>query len=434
MALAVILVAAFMDLIDVTILNVVLPAIEADLGATPAQLQWMVGGYALALAVGLITGARLGDLLGHRRVFVAGLAGFALASALCGLAGSAGALIGARVLQGLLAAVMIPQVLTQIQLMYPPRRRAAPMAAFTALSGLAATLGPILGPALLAWDLGGLGWRLVFWVNVPIGLFAAVAARRLLPKDRPGAARRLDLAGLVLSATGLFLVLYPLNHNGHWELLAAGAVVLAVFVVHERRVADPLVDLSLLRVRSVSGGLLLQLLFFVPTMGFFLVYMLHLQNAAGFGPTRAGLMMLPWSVAVPVFAGLAVAVLMPRIGRVTVQIGLIVLAAGFAVIAAHPEAVWGPIVGGAGMGLIIAPLAQLTLGEVPETAAGSASGLYNTVAQLAASLGVAIIGSHYASTSSLASSLWLGVALLAVAFAATFLLPRRAPAREVIHA
>ncbi|WP_067810890.1 MFS transporter [Actinomadura kijaniata] len=457
LALTVILLAAFLDLIAVTILNVVLPAVQADLRAGPAHLQWIQAGYTLAFALGMISGARLGDMLGHRRVLVAGVAGFAAASALCGLAPDPDVLVAARVLQGLCAAAMIPQVLSQIQVMYAPEERGGPMAAFAALSGLAATLGPIVGPALLEWDLWGTGWRLVFWANVPLAALVAVAALRMLPDSRSPSADRLDLVGVALSAAGLLLVLYPLitaaDRTGWplwtWLSLAAGLAVLAVFARWERRVAAPLVRMSLFRFRSVNGGLLVQMLFFVPTMGFFMVFMLFLQTGLGMGPARAGLVILPWSVAVPVFATMA-AVLSPRLGRATVQIGLVVMAAGFALIAvpaaaATPDTgwtdlVWGVLVAGAGMGLVVAPLTQLTLRDVPVADAGSGSALYNTVTQLAASVGVAVVGTFFFTRvrgtaptrqalaerfgEAQAATLWLGVALLAVAFAASFLLPR----------
>jgi EmrB/QacA subfamily drug resistance transporter len=463
LALFVILLAIFIDLIGVTILNVVLPSIQRDLHATPAHLQWIQVGYSLALAVGIVSGARLGDLLGHKRVFIGGMTGFAISSALCALAVGPDMLVAARVVQGLFAAAAVPQVLSQIQVMYGAHERGGPMAAYSSLSGLAATLGPIVGPLLLQWDLFGLNWRLAFWVNVPLALLVVVASARLLPESRADDAARIDLPGVAISAVGLLLVLYPLisaANQSQWPLwsyvsIVAGLVLLAGFVAYERRVAQrggsPLVEMSLFRFRSAQGGLLVQFLFFVPTMGFFLVYMLFLQLGLGMSPLRAGLLMLPWSVAVPVFAALSAAVLLPRIGRVTVQIGLVVMAAGFAMTAlvaadatqqtGWSDLIWGVLVGGAGMGMLVAPLMQLTLTDVPVASAGSGSALYNTITQLAASVGVAVIGTVFFTRletvsrtttglaqrygSAIATSLWLGIGLLAVAFASSFLLPRR---------
>ncbi|WP_165362525.1 MFS transporter [Promicromonospora panici] len=453
LALVAILLASFIDLMYVTLLNVVLPSIEHDLAASPAQLQWMLSGYTLALAVGIISGARLGDLYGHKRVFVIGLLGFTAASALCALAGTADWLVLARVVQGLFAAAMLPQVLTQIQVMYEPGERGGPIAAFSSLSGIAATVGPVLGPALMTWDLGGLGWRLVFWLNVPVGIFCAFAALRYLPHSRVPGTPRLDLAGVALSAVGLFLVIYPLitasdagaSSAGTGGSLVVGVIVLALFVWHQRRRKQtgksPVLEVSLFRFRSLSGGLTVQTLFFVPVMGFFLVFMLFLQGGLGLTPMQAGLTMLPWSVMVTVFAMLSAVVLLPRIGRVTVQLGLIVLGIAFALIAhggttSSDAVTWWPLlagVGGAGMGMVVAPLAQLTLSDVPVEDAGSGSALFNTFTQLAASIGVAVIGLVFFTEiadagpagAAMARSLWLGIILLAVALAATFLLPRR---------
>ncbi|WP_157874999.1 MFS transporter [Streptomyces resistomycificus] len=478
LALVVILLAMFIDLIGVTILNVILPSIQTGLDASPAALQWMQAGYTLALALGIVCGARLGDMLGHKRVFVVGMLGFAAASALCALSVGPEMLVGARVVQGAFAAAVIPQVLSQIQVMYSAEERGGPMAAYASLSGLAATLGPIVGPALLEWDLAGASWRMAFWVNVPLSLLVALTSVKLLPDSRTADAVRIDVTGVVISTVGLLLVLYPLieaadpSRRTVWSYLsiAAGVVVLGGFAAYERRVSarggSPLLEMSLFKFRSVQGGLLVQLLFFVPAMGFFLVFMLFLQHGIGMSPMDSGLMMLPWSIAVPVFATVSAAVLLPRIGRLTVQIGLVVMAVGFALIAfaaagatqdtGWTDLFWGVLVGGAGMGMLVAPLMQLTLSDMPVESAGSGSALYNTITQLAASVGVAVVGTVFFTSiedvahtpaavaegygDALATSLWLGVGLLAVAFVSSFLLPRgpvattEEPAGEVVSA
>lgn len=459
-ALTVVLLAAFMDLMDVTILNVMLPTIEADLHAGPAALEWMLSGYTLALTAGLIVGARLGDRWGYKRVFIIGVAGFTTASALCSVSIDPGMLIAARIGQGLFAAVMIPQVLSQIQLLYRAEERGPAMAAFSALSGIAATLGPILGPVLLDWNLAGQGWRLVFWVNVPVGVFAAIAAARLLPDGHRDIDQRLDPMSVLLAGSGLALVIYPLitasagTGRPAWAYLviAAGLAVLALFFVRQRRIASrggrPLIDVTVLAQRSLAGGLAVQLLFLAPIMGFFLTVMQFLQRGLAMSPLHAGSTMLAWSITVTVFAGLSATVLLPRIGRRTVQLGLLTTAIGLlllATVAAHanshtgtPDLLPGILVGAAGMGLVVAPIAQLTLDDLAPDQIGTGSGLFNTVSQLGACLGVAAIGTlffrglrHHTGTDSAAAyghafeqTLWVSIGLLAVALVISYALPR----------
>lgn len=464
-SLIVILFAVFIDLIGVTILNVVIPSIQTNLHAGPAALQWIQVGYSLPLAVGIVSGARLGDLYGHKLIFIIGMAGVAVTSVLCAVADTPGVLVGARVAQGLFAAAAIPQVLSQIQVMYSAQQRGGPMAAYSSLAGLAATVGPIVGPLLLKWNLLGQGWRMAFWVNVPFALIIVIASAFLLPESKTPDAGSVDVLGVLISGAGLLLVLYPLTsaaNASQWPVwsyvsIVAGLAVLAGFAAHQKRVSarggTPLVEMSLFRFRSAQGGLLVQFLFFVPTMGFFLVYMLFLQLGLGMSSLSAGLLMLPWSVAVLVFAMFAATMMLPRIGRLTIQLGVIVLAAGFALTAivagsataqtGWNQLIWGVLIGGAGMGMLVAPLMQLTLTDVPVESAGSGSALYNTVTQLAASVGIAVIGTVFftglrsgaRTTSSLpgqygsaiSTSLWVGIGLLVIAFAASFLLPRHSP-------
>jgi EmrB/QacA subfamily drug resistance transporter len=471
-ALLIVLLAAFMDLMDVTILNVTLPTIEADLRAGPAALEWTLSGYTLALTLGLITGARLGDLFGHKQVFVIGLGGFTAASAACSLSTGPWMLVAARVTQGLFAAAMLPQVLSQIQLLYRAEQRGPAMAAYSALSGIAATAGPILGPALLHWNLAGQGWRLVFWVNVPVGVLATVAAAKLLPTRPGGGQQRLNLPGVLIAAAGLTLVLYPLiaaSGGNRWPgwtypLILAGLLILAVFGLQQHRITmrggQPLIDIHLLARRSLAGGLAVQLLFLVPIMGFFLTVMQFMQRGLAMSPTRAGLTLLPWSITVTLFAGLSAAVLLPRIGRLTVQLGLTLTAAGLALLAivaaranthtGTSDLLPGILVGAAGMGLVVAPITQLTLADVPTDQAGTGSGLFNTVSQLGASLGVAALGTAFFTTiqrptgttgsasaygTAFSQTLWISIALLAAALIASYALPGRptAPQKPTRH-
>ncbi len=461
--LVIVLLAAFMDLLDASITNIALPAIRTDLGASSSQIEWVLAGYTLAFALGVITGARLGDLHGYKRVFLIGMIGFTAASALCGAAPTPELLIAARVLQGIFGAAMIPQVLSQVQLLYEPDDRGGAMAAFSALSSFAAALGPTLGAFLLESDWLGPGWRGVFWINVPVGAAAVIAAACVLPEGRAAVRARLDLPGVALSSFGLLLILYPLtlaSDGGHWPVwsygaLALGVAVLALFHRYQKRLSgqgrSPLVEVSLFRVRSVAGGLLIEFLIFLPMMGFFFTLLQLLQVALGMSPLTVGVLVLAWPLTNAVFATVGARILLPRIGRATVQIGLVLIAAGLTVLAltarsATPDTygaafVPGIFVAGTGAGLAMAPLAQLTFQDVPARHAGSGSGLFNTVIQVAASLGVALFGALYFSRqrdhphpvpgeagSAFAMTMWVSIVLIAVAFGLSYLLPRRTEA------
>ena len=468
-ALLALLLATFMDLMDVTILFVVLPSITSDLGASPAAAEWASVGYTLALALTLITGARVGDRIGYKRAFLGGMAGFTLASVLCGLALSPEMLVGARVFQGLFAAVMVPQVLSLIQVMYAPAERGPAMAAYSTLTPLASAVGVVLGPVLMEWDVAGAGWRLVFFVNLVVGAIVLPFAWKLLPAHGGARSGRFDLGGVALSAAGTLLILYPLitsADRGTWPwwatvMVAAGVLVLGVFVGYQSRVTrrggDPLIRISLFRTRSLTGGLLVQLLYLSATIGFFLVFLQFLQRGLDFTPLAAGLMLVPWSVMVALLAGVSAGVLLPRVGRRTIFLGLFVNAIGFAWLAvaaqnSTADTGWaqllpGILIGAAGMGLVTAPVAVLTLSELTPRDAGAGSGLFNTFSQLGSSVGVAIVGTlffvvvgHGQSDvdvpdtmrfgDALATSLWAGVGLLAVAFVVTWLLPRADRTRD----
>jgi EmrB/QacA subfamily drug resistance transporter len=408
--------ASTMELLDTTIVNVALPTIERGLQATDAQLQWMVAAYPLAFALGLITGSRLGDLLGRKRVFVGGLVGFTLLSAACGLAPNAEALVGFRALQGLAAAAMIPQVLSSLQVMYRPEERAKAMGMFTGLAGLSAVLGPVLGAVLTDADLGGIGWRSIFLVNVPFGLAAVAAALRWVPESVAARRPRIDLRGVAVLAAGLLCVLYPLTLGRElgwpgwvYAAMAAGVVVLGLFARTqwraERAGAEPLVALSLYRGRGFAAGSAMNALLFMAMASYFLCQTVYLQAGLGWSVLRAGLAGVPFAVTTTVFAGVGVAVLAPRIGRLVLQVGALTWACGAVLIwvAAHgatpTTSLWsflpGFVVSGAGFGLIVAPIGVFTLADVPVAKAGSASGLFSTTGQLAGAAGVSVVGSVF---------------------------------------
>lgn len=484
LALMVILLALFMDLLDNTIVNVALPPIQRELDAAYSAVQWVVAGYALAFALGLITGGRLGDIYGRKRVFLIGVAGFTLTSALCGIAQTPGQLVAARIAQGAAAAMMVPQVLSIIQVMYAPKDRGKAMAAFGGLAGLATVGGPILGAILTEGDVAGLGWRLVFLVNLPVGVLALLAAAAVVPESRAQRADRLDLPGVGLVTLGLLMLVYPLirGRELHWPAwtfasIAGSLLVFAAFVAYQRRrTTSPLVELSLFRHRSFTGGLLVSLLFMGGVIGFFLVLTVYLQVGLGFSVLRSGLTGIPWGFAVPTFAGISVALLAPRLGRTVLQLGLaLVIAAMFGLMwtvrsggADVSSLSLAPalFLGGVGMGLCVALIFDFALAEVPVGAAGSASGLLNTVQQVGGAIGIAAIGALFfglvpggdagagaaavgvagpggvpaeARTAiaaefsrDFATTLWFPVVMFAAALLATGLLPRRAPHHDPV--
>ncbi|MEV6209199.1 MFS transporter [Kitasatospora sp. NPDC051914] len=410
-ALAVVMTASLMDLVDVTIVNIAMPSIQQETGASFSALQWISAGYALAFAVGLITGGRLGDIHGRRRLFLLGIGGFTVASALCGLATGPDMLVAARVLQGAAGALMVPQVLSIIHAGFPAEERGKVFGLFGAMVGLGAVAGPLLGALLTEWDVAGLGWRPIFLVNLPVGVAGLVLGRIFIDESKAPQALRLDLVGMLLATAGLLMVLYPLTRGRElgwplwgYALMAGGPVVLALFVRYERaksrRDGSPLVELSLFRVRSFAAGIGVQLGHGTVCGVFFLVWTLYMQLGLGWSPLKSGLTGLPFSLAVSTAAGLSVQKLVPRFGRGVLRAGAVVMAAGSLLYLALAEWLGTGItpwqmalplaVMGAGMGLIVAPLTDAVLSEVPREHAGSASGLINTVNQLGVALGLGL--------------------------------------------
>src|SRR4051812_27450392 len=459
-ALAVILAAECMDLLDGTILNVAMPSIRDDLGGSYSAIQWIIAAYALAFAVGLITGGRLGDVYGRRQMFLLGTAGFTLASGLCALAPSVDVLIGCRVLQGAAAAIMIPQGLGLIRAMFPREELPAAFGVFGPVIGLSAVLGPILGGYLVHPDLLGTGWRAVFLVNLPLGLAALAGAARLLPEARSPHPARVDGTGTLLAGGAMLLLVYPLvqGRDLDWPgwifgLLVAAVPVLCLFVWQQRRRErtgrSPLVTSSLFRKRAFVAGVAVIMLFFAGMIGLMLTFMLYLQLGLGYSALHAGLTLAPWSLGTAVGAGLAGAVLVPRFGRHVIHAGLVVMAAGVAELAlasSRDASSWsltpGLALAGIGMGLTLAPVFDVVLAGVEDHELGSASGLVNALQQLGGGLGIAIMGTLFFSLAtshasdsaravpdfalSMRRTLWVEVALLAVTFGLAFLLPRRA--------
>ncbi|MFF8592565.1 MFS transporter [Streptomyces sp. NPDC015220] len=411
-ALAIVMTAAFMDLVDVTIVNIAIPSIQQDAGASFSQIQWITAGYALAFAAGLITGGRLGDIHGRKRLFLVGIGGFTLASALCGFAASPEMLVASRILQGGMAAMMVPQVLSIVHATFPAHERGKVFGLFGAIVGLGAVSGPLLGALLTQWNLFGLEWRPIFLINLPVGVVAFLLGSRFITESRSPRAMKLDLVGVGLVTLGLLMLLYPLTRGRElgWPAwgyvsMAGAPVVFAALVVFERRKAardgSPLVELSLFKVKSFAAGIAVQTVFGVALGVFFLVWTLYMQIGLGWSPLRAGLTGVPFSVAVSVAAGLSVQKLVPRFGRKVLQTGALLMAVGvllyiwesdhFGLRITPWQMALPLVVMGVGMGLIVAPLTDAVLSEVPREHAGSASGLINTVQQMGNALGLGLV-------------------------------------------
>ncbi|MGP7998466.1 MAG: MFS transporter [Streptosporangiaceae bacterium] len=412
LTLVILLLAGFMNLLDVSIVNIAIPSIQRNLHASYADVQWALAGYTLAYALVLITGGRLGDTFGRKRLFLIGVAGFTIMSALCGAATGPGMLIGCRVVQGAMGAIMVPQVLAVIQVIFPPRERIKALAGFGVTAGLGTVSGPLLGGLLIQHNLLGLDWRPIFLINVPVGIIAFVASAYLVRESKAANPPKLDPAGVALVSAALLLLLYPLVQGRQlgwpaWTFvsMAASVPVFAAFVGYERvkarRDGSPLVQLGLFRDRAFSAGMGVALTFFLGVASFGLVLTLFLQLGLGFTPLHAGLTFLPFSAGVLLSSG-AAARLAPRFGRGVTMAGALVIAAGMAamigIVHHYGPAVttWDLVPGlaaaGLGLGAVIAPLADIVLAHVPQRDAGSASGLFNTGLQLGNSIGIALIG------------------------------------------
>ena len=409
-ALAILVAAGFMDLLDTTIVNVAIPAIRDDLDANYAALQWVVAGYLLAFAVGLITGGRLGDIFGRKRVFLIGVVAFGLTSLASGLAPTPGVLIASRVLQGLAAAVMIPQILSIVQVSFPRSEQPKALALYSSVAGVAVMSGPLLAGVLL--DVADWSWRSIFLINVPISAIIFVAALRVVPESRSSEARRLDLGGVVLVTAALLALVFGVIQGRELDwpgwliaLMIASIPLFALFALFERRVErggrSPLVALSLFSERAFSSGLLVVLVFFSGTVGFFLGFTVFLQLGLGFSAIESALTTFPSSIGV-VVASQVSAKLAPRWGRNVLSAGALISAIAMAVIVWTIDrqgaglAAWDirPVIFffGFGMGMTLPSLVDAIIGCVHERHAGSASGVLNTGIQVGNAMGVAIIG------------------------------------------
>uniref|UniRef100_UPI0031D45EA4 MFS transporter n=1 Tax=Streptomyces hawaiiensis TaxID=67305 RepID=UPI0031D45EA4 len=414
LALLVVLFSSFMDLVDATIVTVAAPAIARDTGADDAQIQWTIAAYTLALGAGLITGGRLGDQFGRKRLFLIGLAGFMVTSALCALAVGPGMLIGMRAAQGLAAGIMVPQVFGVIRASFAPAERAKAFGAYGAVQGLAAVAGPLLGGLLVEADLFGLGWRTIFWINVPISVVALVVGAKVLPESRSASTGRPDLVGALLAASGILLLLLPIIQTETWgwttvsyALLAAGVALLAIFLAYERKLAgsggEPAFDPALLKIRAFTVGLGASVLFFGGIGSFFLTLSVYLQAGTGRTAWETGLVILPYALGSIVTSGLGVA-LAARAGRALLITGSLTVAASQLVLLAvigddSDPGYWllalALFIGGLGLGLAAPILVNVVLAGVPGRDAGAAGGVLSTVNQIGAAIGIAVLGTVF---------------------------------------
>lgn len=459
--LFIVLAVECMDLLDSTVVNVAAPAIRADLGASTTALQWIVGGYALALAVGLVVGGRLGDLYGRRRLFLLGTVAFTACSLLCGIAPSTGALVACRLAQGLAAALMIPQGFGIIRSAFSTEDLPKAFGLFGPVIGLSAVLGPIVGGALVDADLFGTQWRMIFLVNLPLGLLAVAGAALVLPESRSDGVRTLDAAGAVLVALAAGLLIYPLIQGRELDwpawtfaMMAASAPLLLLFGWHERRREragrDPLVTTSIFAKREYTSGLLVLLLFFGAMVGLMLTLTLYLQLGLGFSAIHAGLSLVPQSLGMGIGAGLGGGLLAPRFGRCVLHAGFAVMVAGVVALLLVLDAnglgvtSWQlaapQLIAGLGSGLVVAPLFGFILAAVDDEEVGSASGVLNALQQLGAAVGVAVLGTVFFSTlesrgfaAGLEHTLWAVAGTVVAAGLLALLLPRHQREDELAH-
>ncbi|MFI6644535.1 MFS transporter [Streptomyces sp. NPDC050504] len=416
-AVSVVMVGMFMAILDSFIVVVAGPAIQADLGASVGQLQWILAGYQLSYAVFMITGGRLADLYGRKRIFVTGTAVFTLASLACAVAQNPETLIGARIAQGLGAALMVPQVFAVITLAVPEQARHRVFGTLGIVIGLATMSGQLVGGLLIGADLFGSDWRSVFWVNVPIGIVTIVCASKYVPESRAEGTRRLDLPGVVALSAALLLLTFPLIQGREagwpwwtWACLAASVVAFALFGVLERgigkRGGDPLLRLSLFSQRSFSLGIVLVLAVYALLTSYYLALSVSMQEGLGMSAFRAGLVYTPAAVTFFVFSKIA-GRLVPKYGRRVLEVGAVVLATGYLTTAV--VLLSGPrltpllviptlMLQSVGGGLLITPLLNTVLSRLAPETVGMASGALSTAQQVGGALGVAVIGAVFFNT------------------------------------
>jgi MFS family permease len=412
-ALVVLLTGAFLAPLDFFIVNVAMPSITSGLGANASDVQLVISGYAVVYAVSLITGGRLGDIFGRKQIFLIGLAGFALASALCGLAWSPAALIVARLLQALAAAAMAPQALASIHALFPAHERGRALSIYGVTLGLASVAGQLLGGALVAADLDGLGWRLIFLINLPVAIIAFAAAIPLLRETRGGRRPRLDIGGVILSALALTALVLPLIEGREqgwpwWSLamLATTPFFVEAFRRYEQRLAkaggEPLVAIEIFQSPGLLRGLFAILTLYAMA-AFFLTFSIYLQGGLGQTALQAGLAIIPFSIGF-----LAASTASPAVGRWlgtgAPSLGFVLSASGLVatseIAAMVPAGVMPPLallapallLVGLGMGMSIPTMVRVIVERVEPGRAGLVGGMVNSTLQVSAAIAVAVLG------------------------------------------
>ena len=418
LTLAVLLIAGFMNLIDVTIVNVAIPSLRDDLGASSSEIEWVVAAYIVAFALGLLPFGRLGDVVGRKRMFLLGVAGFTFTSLLCGISPSIDVLIAARVLQGLTGAMMMPQVLALVQVTFPPQERGFAFSFFGVTAGLASVAGPLAGGALISANFYGLEWRPIFLVNLPIGLFAVIAGWRLIPRAEAGKGQAIDFVGVLLAAATIFAVIIPLVEGREygWPLwcfvLLIATLPLAVgFVLWEQRRSregtSQLLPISLITNGNFLLGLAMTSALFAGIPGFFFVVAIFLQVGFDYTPLQSGLATVPFPVGV-FLASIMSGRFGSRKAKARLIAGPLILVCGMSVLLfvvsqitdgiSHWNLVLPLFLSGLGLGITIAPLFATILTVVENRDAGSGSGALQTFQQIGAAFGVALAGGIFFGT------------------------------------
>ena len=412
--LAIVVAAQFIFGVDAFVVNVAIPTIAVELHASTAQIESVIAIYLIAYATLIVTGGRLGDIYGTKSVFLAGVTGFTLTSLWCGLAQSGPELIAARLAQGATAALMVPQVLATLHLLFADHARARAFGIYGIVLGLAGAAGFALGGILVTLDLGGLGWRTVFFVNVPFGIVIIAAALKIMPSVPRRVGTRLDVPGAIVLFVGLLCLIGPLlfGRDLHWSrwvwlVMVAGVAIVAAFVRLERAVEKhggmPLIDLTLLYDRPFMRGLAAAFFFFFANLSFYLIMTMFMQTELHIPPIRAGLVFVPLAITFVVASRLS-SVRARHRGTLVLIEGCAIQIAGLAALALTVAFVSTPgapalalilMIFGYGQGLVMAPLSGVVLSSVKPASAGSGSGMYGTTAQIANAAGVAAIGAVF---------------------------------------